>query len=100
MEYGNDYDDLSEQEIRDFIQNNFWKFAKTMKHIPHQYCVGETCSDKEMFFRFASHIRKHGYHKNFFKKVYTYFDVDEYQYWTMDDNIEDTEIINRAIKKS
>lgn len=95
----NYFEDLTAEQIDAFIAANTWKFAKTMAKMPHEYIVKERCSNPEFFERFVMHIRRHGYEGRFFKRVFVYFDVGQYQYWTMGDTLENTIIINRAIKK-
>jgi hypothetical protein len=90
------FDELTPQDIDAFILANEWKFAKTMASIPHAYCLKERCSDQETFEKFVMHIRRNGYEKNFFRKVFVYFDVGEHQYWTMGSPLEKTILINRA----
>lgn len=94
------FEELTSEEIQAFIDANKWKFAKTMKSIPHAYCLKETCTDTEMFERFVMHIRRHGYAGRFFKKVFMYYDVGEHQYWTMGSPLEKTILINRAEKRT
>lgn len=86
-------------QIRHYIQGNEWKFAKTMKKIPHAYSVKETCSDSEAFEKFVLYIREHGYPKRFFSKTYMYLDVDGFSYWTMGNPLSRTKLINRAEAK-
>jgi len=102
--------DADMAEIRAFIGSVKWQFAKTMAFCPHFYNVLEWNSEKrEGFFKLVSAIFNHGYKKEWptpaelkkfdqpvKKRIVTYFDVDEYKYWVMDDTIEETTLINRA----
>ncbi len=93
------FEELTGEEIAAFIEANEWKFAKTMARIPHTYCLKERCTDPDMFERFVMHIRRHGYEGKFFKKTFVYFDVGQFQYWTMGSPLHETILINRAAKK-
>lgn len=90
------FEDLTISQITEFIDKNEWRFAKTMAEIPHAYCLREKCNDANMFERFVMHIRKNGYKKSFFNKTYIYFDVGQFQYWTMGNPLHKTKLINRA----
>ena len=90
---------MTDQEVAWFIATNRWKFAKTMAYIPHEYNVREWHDDDTDFVRFVMHIRLSGYDQNFYSKVYRYLDFGPYQYWTMGDPIDQTVIINRALRK-
>jgi hypothetical protein len=94
---------LSDEEIVHFIGSVKWTFAKSMPFIPHFYAVRQKCPDAHLFLRFAQHIRDHGYDQQFGKRMFRYFDWETdgvvHIYWTMDPDIYDTVIINRAVKK-
>ena len=89
---------MTPEQINYFILSNHWKVAKTMPRNPHEYCLKERCKDPKSFEDFVIHIRAHGYKQNFFQKTYIYYDVGEYQYWTMGAPLQDTILINRAKK--
>lgn len=86
--------------IRDFIAKQNWVFAKTYaKSAPHEYIVlSKVLGDnsKEEFLEFAKIIRDHGFPARFFSRHNTYFYIDGYFYWTMDERVEDTDLINRC----
>lgn len=84
------------QEIKDFISSHNWTFAKSMPFIPHWYVVLKNCRDKDEFFNVCQIIRDCGTPRKFGKRTFIYLDLDGYSYWTMDEKIEDTTIINRA----
>jgi len=87
---------MSDEEIKLFIANSSWVFAKSMPETPHEYTARRKAKDVAMFERFVLHIRKHGYRKKFGKYAYTYLDLDGWQYWTMGWPVRQTVIINRA----
>lgn len=67
-----------------------------MPQMPHEYVLLRETTDPETFRRFVLHIRKHGYQKAFGRKVFTYFDVDGWSYWSMGAPLTSTILINRA----
>lgn len=87
-------------DLRGFIAKQNWVFAKTYaKSAPHEYIVlskvfGE--HGKEDFMEFAKIIRNYGFPARFFSRLNTYFYIDGYFYWTMDERVEDTDLINRC----
>lgn len=84
-------------DILNFIQTSQWRFAKTMPQWPHEYVVREWRPDKERVFRrFVVTIREHGYDAKFGRVTYRYLDIDGWKYWTMDETVEETDLINRA----
>jgi hypothetical protein len=95
---------MTPEEIAAFIEGHEWRFAKTMPDMPHSYVVKKDCRRAEEFERFVMHIRQHGYRARFGRAWYTYFDwpVDGvvHQFWTMGASLEETIIINRAVKRS
>jgi hypothetical protein len=88
---------LTDDDIKNFIASNTWTFAKTMAHMPHEYCLKKKCRNPEAFERFVMHIRNNGYAKYFYRKIFMYFNVGPYQYWTMGAPLEETILINRAL---
>lgn len=86
-------------EIKEFIHDCQWTFAKTMPQWPHEYIVRDKV-DEELFVKMVQHIRKHGYEGNFYKRRITYFDEDGLVYWTMGEPLDQTVIINRCKKEN
>jgi len=92
-----DFIPLNDDEIRLFIRNAKWIFAKTYADkFPHEYCLRKNM-DEKAFERFVKHIRIFGYVKYFFRKPMVYFDFDGYKYWTMGDTLKNTILVNRAV---
>ena len=96
------------EEIKNFIQEVDWVFAKTYaKTWPHEYIVHDRV-DKKLFYEMAHHIRNHGYQGNFYRSELTYFDEEGITYWTMcgpegTDKwypLHQTQIINRCPKEN
>ena len=86
-------------DLKAFVAAQSWTFAKTYaKTWPHWYIVRKNV-DEASFLEFVKIIRNNGYKGKFYNKEIIYYDLDEYTYWTMGAPIEETTIINRALKK-
>ena len=88
-------------KFTNFIANNTWIFAKTYAATaPHEYLVKRNLSpeDQETLVEFAYFIKENGYKKLFGSMEFTYFDIDDLMYWTMDEDVSKTDLINRAKK--
>lgn len=86
---------MTDAEIHNFIDQREWTYAKTMPWCPHFYTVRKGTKD-DLFREFVIHILENGYKRRWYKYFHTYFDVGEWYYWTMDEPIDDRNIINRA----
>ncbi len=79
-------------EIRSFIRNSRWIFAKTYAETwAHEYIVQEKV-DNDLFLKLAEHINTFGHEEYFYTKKMTYFDYDGRVYWHMGN------IINRCLE--
>jgi hypothetical protein len=87
---------MAMDELRAFVQQSTWTFAKTMPKTPHEYTRRKDAPDEALFERVVMHIRHRGYKGRFGKTTYTYFDIDGWQYWTMGSPLPATILINRA----
>ena len=91
------------RKLKDFIDSQTWKFAKTMSAMPHAYIVKENV-DQELFTELALHINRYGTDREFkifkHRKIYRYWDYGDDEYWVMTDKQGNDEIINRAKRKS
>lgn len=88
----------NEQKVIKWLGPLDWVFAKTYaKTFPHEYVVVDRLSatDKKRLYIFVKMIREFGYDKNFFTRVFKYLEVGGYKYWTMDELIMETTILNR-----
>jgi hypothetical protein len=88
----------SEAKLIDWIKSNKWTFAKTFaKFAPHEYLVinKKDLNEVRRFRAFIEIIREYGYEGHFGKRVFKYFEIDGYKYWTMGAPVEETIIINR-----
>ena len=85
-------------EIRKIVNKYKWKFAKSMPNTPHWYIVRTEINNEHDYKAIYDFIKENGYKKKFFSKTYTYCDIDEYSYWYMTDNFDESIIINRCRK--
>lgn len=87
-------------EIEKVISRLKFKFAKSMKSIPHWYTVRQK-NNKELnmlYDQLYRYIYDNCYIERFFGKEYKYCDIGEWSYWIMTDDINESIIINRTIK--
>jgi len=87
------------EKFINFIDNNDRIFAKTYASFaPHEYLVKRNLSveDQKTLVEFAYFIKEHWYKKIFGNVEYTYFNIGENMYWTMDEDVSATDLINRA----
>lgn len=89
----------SENNFREFVNKFEWIFAKTYAQTaPHEYIVLNKIGNeyKDEFITIAQFIRDKGFKAMYYKREGYYYKLDENYYWTMDDDINDTNLINRA----
>jgi hypothetical protein len=86
------------EDLKRFVADEQWTYAKTMPAWPHEYLVRDRV-DKELFERMVTHIRSNGYEGPFYQKKLVYFEEDGLVYWTMGAPLEETIIINRCRKE-
>lgn len=82
-------------DLRTFVEEQHWTFAKTMPEWPHEYIVRDRV-DEELFERLVIHIREHGVEGRFYEKVITYYEEAGLVYWTMGAPLRETFIVNRC----
>lgn len=90
---------MDEIELRNLLAVAKFKFAKSMPKIPHYYTLRETWDDAT-FADAVLAIRNYGVPRKFGNRMYIYYDFDGYTYWTMGDTIENTILINRALREA
>lgn len=94
---------MEQNAFRDFINRQNWIFAKTYAAFcPHEYVVMKKLPSDEwpLFPEIAQFIRDEGFVAEYGKLGPNwYYIVDDYYYWTLDKNVEDTDLINRASLK-
>ena len=82
-------------DLRTFVDEQHWTFAKTMPEWPHQYIVRERV-DEALFERLVLHIRSHGCEGRFYERASTYYEEAGLVYWTMGASLRETTIVNRC----
>jgi len=87
-------------EVRNFLKSMRWRKAKDNTHEYTMITWNPELTTE--FHDFVSTIYKDGYKGKFNGTTYTYLQVDEYIYWTMNFKVEVTLLINRknAVAKS
>ena len=83
------------KSIEDFVAKAPWRFASTMKYIPHSYTVRGQTPDAE-FEAFVRFIRSEGQIAGYGNFRTTYLKLGHHKYWTMGEPINNTTIINRC----
>jgi hypothetical protein len=89
----------TENDFRNFINQFQWTFAKTYADkAPHEYIVLEKVGleFKADFIKIAQFIMDNGFKAMYYTREGYYYRIEENYYWTMDKNVEDTNLINRA----
>ena len=94
---------FTNDDARSYIAKVRWQFATTMAQWPHEYTVLTWQPQlKGEFFNLVALIRNEGVVKPWPRDSATpryhhhYLELDGWQYWTMDDVLADTTLINRA----
>jgi hypothetical protein len=94
---------MTDEDLARFVEAQMWRFARTMPQWPHWYCLRDKCDDQAAFFAFVRHIQCNGYEAEFRPEQRDawarrrYLDLGDYHYWTMDETVEGTTLINRAL---
>lgn len=89
---------MEKNKIRNFVNAQEWRFAKTYaKTAPHYYIIKGKLpkEEQETFIDFVKHIREKGYEELFWTKSFIMFRLDGFVYWTYGDPIPDTIVLNR-----
>jgi len=89
----------TENDFKNFVSKFQWIFAKTYADkAPHEYIVldkvGQQYQDE--FIKIAQFISDKGFKAMYYTREGYYYQINENYYWTMDDNVNDTNLINRA----
>jgi hypothetical protein len=91
----NNETDRFPEELRSFVNDERWTFAKTMPIWPHEYLV-RTRVDPHYFEALVAHIRSRGYEGRFYRRRIIYYEEDGLVYWTMGAPLAETTVINRC----
>ena len=85
--------------FKEWIDSHKWTTAKSYaKKAPHEYLLKEkiTQVDGVVMVAFAKYIKENGYVEYFYQTPFTYLNIGEYKYWTMDYPLYKTSIVNRC----
>jgi hypothetical protein len=85
---------LSEADIKEWVGERHWQFARTSPTNPHEY-THRGWGNEQMFLRVIVHIREHGRQEWYGGAVYTVYDCAEWFFWSMGDPLSTTVILNR-----
>ena len=85
-------------KIEETIDALEWQEAKSMKNIPHEYTVRNK-EQEQLYIDLYHYIENNYYIGYFFRKKYKYCDIGNYTYWFMSDDIKESKIINRSVRK-
>tara|TARA_R110001592_G_scaffold60039_2_gene182510 strand:+ start:1039 stop:1683 length:645 start_codon:yes stop_codon:yes gene_type:complete len=77
--------DKEEKRIQKNLLSNVWHFAKTMPTIPHWYTRGREWYSLDEFAEAIDLINKNGVSTEWNKKIYKYYYLGDYKYWTMEE---------------
>ena len=77
------------------LEAALYEYASTMGGLPHYYTLRRKWEDKRQFRWTVKEMRKHEVVRPFYSRKQRYLDVNGFQYWTMDDKVRDTTLINR-----
>lgn len=85
---------MTTAQAKAFISSVRWQQSKDKSH---EYTVlAWNYANREMFVKIAKYIAQFGYKEKFWSKEYTYMQIGNYIYWTMDP-LEATDLVNRKI---
>lgn len=87
---------MTEEEVAFLIMQKEWHFAKSMPKIPHFYARKSEWGNDEEFLAVAKFMRDNSVPEKFYRTTFYYYHLGPWKYWTMDKDINDVEIINRA----
>jgi hypothetical protein len=78
-----------------------WKSATSKRYekLPHQYTLRHQWPNDADFCWVVDYIRRVGYEKYFIGRVWTYYDIGEYQYWDCGGPVSGVGLINRAVRR-
>lgn len=88
---------MTHEDVERILASKKWHFAKTMANIPHCYARKREWGNDAEFFEVVKFLRQHSVPEKFWRKTYLYYHLNGEKYWTMDENVMDVEIINRAV---
>lgn len=81
LKLASDEDPAEREMAEQILLSKTYKVASTMPGIPHAYTLRKNWDSQDDFIWIIDYMRKVGYQQKFGRKVYTYYDVGDYQYW-------------------
>lgn len=94
-----DMTEAEQKRIEAFLSKAPCKWAKSYAdRAPHWYILVSACPGEltEEFYWFVQAIKDFGYQEKFWSKTFTYLNVGEYKYWSMEQPHEKAILINKA----
>jgi len=86
-------------DIERLLTSRYWRFAKTLAHIPHWYSRLQEWEDDEAFEWAVQYIRDKGVDETFHATgdfVNQYLYLGDFKYWTLGEPLEQVPLINKA----
>jgi hypothetical protein len=87
--------DPRQQRVDRLLNDARYHFAKTLAANPHWYCLRREFPSSRDFTEVCRFIMETGHDEVFWGKIYRYYIVDGWKYWTMGWPPEETTLINR-----
>ena len=87
---------MDKEKVIELLESAKYRFAKTAIRNPHWYTQIETWDKPEDFIPVAQFIRDNAKIEWFWRKKYYCFHYDGWKWWSMDDDINDTVLINKT----
>jgi len=90
------------EEAEKVVENVDWVYSKTYPRAPHEYTIFNWTNkeNQKVLRKIAVHIRKNGTPILFWGKPYNNLLLGEYRYWIMEENPNETTLINRTYRDS
>jgi hypothetical protein len=86
---------LTQADLKAFVDATHWQTARATRN-PHQWTL-KKWTDPDLFDAVVRHVRENGYVKWFWRKRYICLDIGPHRYWSMDEDVKDTVLLNRAL---
>ena len=88
---------MNEKQFEEFVEKQKWRKAITAQRNPHEYIVRHKniCGTDEEFIEAAMFVRQNGFKIVFWNREYIVYALNNRFYWTMEENIQETNVFNR-----
>lgn len=74
---------MTHEEVKEILLSKKWKPTSTFKTFAHSYSLDFEWEDKELFKKVWQYINDNGERRLFFRRFYTYYQIDDHDYWAM-----------------